>query len=86
MLDHFMNVTFHNFQFPPDDVSILRHKYANIEAVRTHVKAYPGLPQPDLFWQSQLTKLAMMLADVVDAMVYNTKFDCNLQHAVKHYK
>ena len=27
-----------------------------------------------------------MFAYVVESMIFNTKFDCNLRHAVKHYK
>ena len=70
----------------PEDVSTLRSQYGHVDAVRTYVKAYPRKSDPDLFWQSQLSKPALMFADVVESMIFDTKFDCNLKHAAKHYK
>ena len=49
MLSHYMEFIFRNFQFPPDDVNIIRRTYADPEAVKLYVKAPDGEPKPDLF-------------------------------------
>ena len=87
LLTHFMDVSFHELSFPPDDVSLIRRCYADTAAVTLWAKSPRGeQKQPDLFWKAGLSKPANMFSDFVEAIVYDVKFDANLKHAIKYSK
>ena len=86
MLSYFMDVTFHELNFPPDDVSLIRRSYQDTTAVQAWVKAPAHAKQPDLFWKASLCKPSNLFSELIEAIVYDVKFDSNLKHAQKYQK
>ncbi|CAK0851057.1 unnamed protein product, partial [Prorocentrum cordatum] len=86
MLSYFMDVSFHELGFPPDDVSLIRRSYQDTDAVKAWAKAPTNERQPDLFWKASLCKPSNLFSEFIESMVYDVKYDANLKHALKYSK